>query len=324
MESVQVMSKDLLKAATILSDDEARFLVDYYYITQEDRKRAGNQVRALDKAEEPHLVLSWLFEQSDTLEAQVKRAIEKYTDNHPMGSWMKQHYGIGPIISGGLLAHIDIERCPTVGHIWRYAGLDPTVTWVNKEKAEAWVEANGLDVEKAALHFGRQPISLRRLATTSPKGAKIRLSKESLAKAIARRPWNAGLKTLCWKVGQSFMKFSGKDECFYGKIYLERKAYEVARNESGENSEYAKERATKYGKSTDAYSYLSRGFLPPAQIDARARRYAVKLFLSHLHEEWYRTHFGKEPPLPYPIAFLGHAHKIDSPVDRAPPEALAA
>lgn len=42
--------------------------------------------------------------------------------------------GIGPVIAAGLLAHIDIEKAPTVGHIWRFAGLDPTVTWGRGEK----------------------------------------------------------------------------------------------------------------------------------------------------------------------------------------------
>ena len=29
------------------------------------------------------------------------------------------------------------------------------------------------------------------------------------------------------------------------------------------------------------------------------------------HETAYIDRFGKEPPLPYPIAILGHAHKIE-------------
>jgi hypothetical protein len=53
--------------------------------------------------------------------------------------------------------------------------------------------------------------------------------------------------------------------------------------------------------------------LPPAQIDNRARRYAVKLFLAHLHHVWYETEFGEAPPKPYPIAIMGHAHYIMPP-----------
>lgn len=249
-------------AARTLSHDEARFLVDAYYMMQDDRKRSHNQVRALDESQEPNAVLAWLAKQSETLEGQIKRALDAYTESHMMGSWMRHIVGIGPVISAGMLAHIDIERAPTVGHIWRYAGLDPTMKW---EKGE-------------------------------------------------RRPWNAQLKTLCWKAGQSFMKFSGREDCFYGGIYRQRKEYEILRNDAGTNAELAAQLVAKVGKTTEAFKSLTVGKLPPGQIDARARRYAVKLFLSHLHNEWYRRHFGTEPPLPYPIAHLGHAHRIDAPV----------
>lgn len=256
-ESVLRMARDIAKAAADLTDQEARYLVDAYYMMQEDRKRSDGQVRALGETGEPNAVLAWLAEQSGILERQIARALDKYTQAHAMGSWMREVYGIGPIISAGLLAHIDIARAPTVGHIWRFAGLDPSVKW--------------------------------------EKGKK--------------RPWNAGLKTLCWKAGQSFMKFSGAEECVYGRIYRERKDYELKRNESGANAELAKSLAEKFSKSTQSREHLEGGKLPPAQIDARARRYAVKQFLSDMHGEWYRRHFGKEPPLPYPIAILKHAHQ---------------
>ena len=262
LEPIMKLTKDLKVAAAKLSDDEARFLVDYYYIAQEDRKRSTNQVRALDESKEPNAVIDWLASQSKGLEEQIKKALDSYTESHAMGAWMRQIVGIGPVISAGLLAHIDIEKAPTVGHIWRYAGLDPTSKWEKGQK----------------------------------------------------RPWNAGLKTLCWKAGQSFMKFSGRDDCYYGHVYRERKNFEIARNERGDNKELAEQLKEKVGKTTEAYKHLSNGVLPPGQIDARARRYAVKLFLSHLHGAWYETHFGTKPPLPYPIAHLGHVHFIPSPV----------
>lgn len=261
-DNVLRMSREIAASAATLSDDEARYLVDAYYIMQEDRKRTNNQVRAVaqsadeENAATDHSVISWLAEQSGTIEKQIARALDKYTEGHQMGSWMREIVGIGPVISAGMLAHIDITKAPTVGHIWRFAGLDPTQKWEKGQK----------------------------------------------------RPWNAGLKTLCWKAGQSFMKFSGRDDCYYGKVYLERKAYEIARNDRGENAELSASLVAKVGKSTEAYKHYSSGKLPPGQIDARARRYAVKLFLSHLHNEWYLRHFGTPAPLPYPIAILGHAH----------------
>ena len=48
--------------------------------------------------------------------------------------------GIGPVIAAGLLANIDIKQAPTVGHIWRFAGLDPTNKWIGKKGAETLID----------------------------------------------------------------------------------------------------------------------------------------------------------------------------------------
>ena len=310
LEPLQKLTKDIKAAAAHLTDHEARFLVDYYYIAQEDRKRSTNQVRALDESKEPNAVVNWLATQAESLENQIKKTLDVYTESHIMGAWMRQIVGIGPVISAGLLAHIDITKAPTVGHIWRYAGLDPTSRWAGKKGAEDFVAEHGINVELASQMFGMSEETITRMATND----KNRITTDSFTKALKRRPWNASLKTLCWKVGQSFMKFSNRDDCYYGKIYKERKAYEIARNERGDNKELAASLLPKFKKSTEAYGYLKSGVLPPAQIDARARRYAVKLFLSHLHGAWYEAHYGTKPPLPYPIAHLGHVHVIPSPV----------
>ena len=265
---VDRLARDLLKAAATLSDREARFLVDAYYSMQEERKRANNQLRAM--AAEPHAVIEWLATQNETLEGQIKRALDVYSDAHPVGQWLKSLHGIGPVIAAGLLAHIDITKAPTAGHIWRFAGLDPTMQWKKGQK----------------------------------------------------RPWNASLRTLCWKIGQSFVKFSGSEACIYGAVtYRKRKEMEVARNEAGHNAERAKQILAEknFDKSTEAYKALVTGKLPPAQIDARARRYAVKLFLSHLQMVWFFIAEHKLPPLPYPIAHLNHAHMVPPPnIDAVP------
>lgn len=267
MEPIERLKRDIRAASITLSDNEARFLVDAYYMMQEDRKRAHNQVRALTENEEPHAVIGWLASQSQTLESQLKSALDVYSKSSHVGRWSRGIVGIGPVIAAGLMAHIDITRAPTAGHIWRFAGLDPTVSW--------------------------------------EKGS--------------RRPWNAQLKTLCWKIGESFVKVSGKPDAFYGHIYSERKHLESERNERGEYADQAKKKlaTNNIGKGTDAYAYYSAGKLPPAHIHARAKRYSVKLFLSHWHDVAYRSHHNAAPPTPYPIAHLGHAHIIK------PPEATA-
>lgn len=129
-----------------------------------------------------------------------------------------------------------------------------------------------------------------------------------------KRPWNASLKTLCWKIGESFVKVSGKEDAFYGQLYKERKELETQRNEAGDFKEQAEAKLAKHkiGKTTDAYKAYSVGKLPPAHIHARAKRYTVKMFISHLHEVW-RKKEGLEVPKPFAIAHLDHVHKIEPP-----------
>lgn len=260
---VRKLGRDMVNAASTLTATEARYLVDSYYKMQDGRIRANNQIRALTASGEPHESIAWLSTESRVLEESVKRALDSYSANHPVGKRMRTVTGVGPVISAGLLAHIDITRAPTAGAIWRYAGLDPTSEWKKGQK----------------------------------------------------RPHNASLKTLCWKLGESFVKVCNNKDAVYGKIYQERKEAEIVQNEAGAFADQAAAKLEKFniGKTTDAYKAYSVGKLPPAHIHARAKRVAVKMFLSHLHEVWYEIEFGKKAPVPYVFEFADkeHVHKIE-------------
>lgn len=130
-----------------------------------------------------------------------------------------------------------------------------------------------------------------------------------------KRPFNAKLKVVCWKAGESFVKVKGRDNDVYGKLYEARKALEQQRNDEGRYAEQAAEvlRRKNIGKDTEAYKHYSAGRLPPAHIHARAKRYAVKIFLSHWHHVAYEVATSSKPPVPFPIAHLGHAHYIGPP-----------
>ncbi len=293
LESVKRLTRDLRSTASMLSKQEARFLVDAYYMLQDNRIRCGAQASALAEGKEPNLLMDWLFEQSSVLEKQIQGTLGVFSKANPVGAWSQSIIGIGPVLSAGLLAHIDIERAPTVGHIWSFAGLEPNAKW---EKGK-------------------------------------------------RRPWNADLKKLCWKIGESFVKQQNNDNDIYGHLLIKRKKEEWERNLNGRYGEIAAGllASKNFSKTTTAYKFYSGAvnpvvvkeklasgknlpqvwptvgkeeekglpMLPPAHIHARARRWTVKLFLAHWHEVAYRETYGKAPPNPYPIAFLGHAHKIE-------------
>lgn len=129
-----------------------------------------------------------------------------------------------------------------------------------------------------------------------------------------KRPYNAFLKVLQWRVGDSFVKVSGRPNSLYGKIYRDEKNRLVEADENGAFAEAAAARiesgvrVPKQG--TGARASLDAGHLPPGQIDLRARRKAVKLFLSHY---WVAGRILEGLPVsePYAIEKLGHAHLID-------------
>lgn len=238
-----------LSYAKKMGKSEARNIIDIYYSIQKLRVIMNNRIFAAEKNSESSEITKWIYAALVKLEGEIKKSLQTYADNDYMGQWSQGIIGIGPVIASGLSAYIDITVCPTVGHIWSFAGIVGTL----QKKWE--------------------------------KGQK--------------RPWNANFKTLCYKIGESFVKVSGKKDSLYGKIYKERKELEISRNNNFTFKELAEKRVSEVSKSTEAYKYYSKGQLPPAHIHARARRYTVKLFLAHWHEMAYRNHFNTEPPKPF-------------------------
>lgn len=130
-----------------------------------------------------------------------------------------------------------------------------------------------------------------------------------------RRPWNAALKVLCWKAGDSFVKVSNREGAFYGHEYRRRKEIEVAKNEAGELADAAKDKLDNFKlRDKKTIAIYESGKLPDGHVDARARRATVKLFLSHVHAVMYWFHYGELPPRPYALEHLvGHIHMIQVP-----------
>lgn len=294
-EEIQRLTRDQAQASQMLERSEARFLVDQYYQIQEYRKASANQFRAVD-GEEPNRVLDWIAESTRRLEDNIKKALGHFSSGYRVGNWLQAITGIGPVISAGLLTHLQInpwkcikrgpktnpkDRCHsdepcseqcvrqpmrTAGHFWRFAGLDPTMKW-----------------EKGQL-----------------------------------RPWNAKLKVLVWKAEDCFVKFQNHKNDYYGKLYVRRKEYEQKRNEAMELKEYAAEmlRLKNFGKETEARKWYEKGMLPPGHIHSRAMRWTGKMLLSHLHHVMYVDYFGEQPPVPYAFEKLpnqDHRHFIDLP-----------
>jgi hypothetical protein len=260
--STWLLGSDLRQAAKSSSADEVRYLVDSYYNLQDWRKRAVSQTRAQTSRGEPGAVSVWLATRTNILEGQLKAALDLWSkDQGGAVGWSRSIKGIGPVLAAGLAAHIDIEKAPTVGHIWSFAGIVPGKVWGKGQPC----------------------------------------------------PWNARLKVLTWKVSKSIVMSSNAADSFYGQKYKLRKEYEVAKNERGDYAEQAAALLERVPKHRQKAIY-EKGTLPPGHIDARARRWTVKLFLSGWHEVAYFCRYQAMPPRPYPIDRIpGHEHLLPVP-----------
>ena len=134
--SIPKPGKEVTLTAANLSDAGARFLVSNYYSAQEARKAEDMQLRHLGDNTEQAMValLEWSAGANADIEKAVFAGLEKYAQASPVGRWAMSQHGVGPVIAAGLLAHIDITKCETAGHVWAFAGLDPSRKWEKGEK----------------------------------------------------------------------------------------------------------------------------------------------------------------------------------------------
>ena len=233
------LNSDLLRTATTLGVKEARYLVNTYYAMQESRKVAGDRIpRDFPDQSAAACRDRVAPESNSTADKQIKRALDAWSDSIPIARWAKS-VGIDPVIAAGLAAHIDMARCPTVGHIWRFAGLDPT-----QERKKGM-----------------------------------------------RCPWNADLKVLCSKIGESFAR-PGDDGEFYRRLYLQRQTQEEAANQAGRLQDQAQSKLarSKLAGNANARASYSQGKLPPTHVQARqavgGKAFSVALPRGRIATRW--------------------------------------
>jgi hypothetical protein len=326
----RLLRADIQEAAQQLSQHEARFLVNAFYRVQHDRIQSHNQAVALRTRAEPTRLTTWFEARYHQLEGQLQRVLDAYSQRLLRGQWLRAQMGIGPVLAGGLLAHLDNQPPATVGHWWAFGGYNPTVEWLGTERARAVVQAVAPEATRRPLtaeellelgrRTGRNPLNVEKMArlAATPKGADpgeadpqapFPMTRAVASAVLAKRPWNADLKTLLWKCAESFVKCSGRDDCLYGHFYHQRKAYEQAQNAQGcYATQAARELATKaIGRDTEAYQHYAEGRLPPGHIHARCERWVAKLFLSHFHLIATWDAYGRLPVKPFALAHQGHA-----------------
>lgn len=212
-------------------ESNLRALVDSYVAAQRERisweHRVGAEKRGADLPPTPKYMQAMAYKEQ--FEAIEKRAFQEITGelnlSYPVYDWLKTVKGIGPTLSGKLLADIDFSIAQHVSSLWKFCGLAPGQRLVKGQKAS----------------------------------------------------YNTRLKVTCYLVARSFLLTSRlKEPSPYLKFYHE-----------------AKKR------------YQEREGWTKGHIEGAARRYMVKMFLSHL---WIKGREAGGLPVtqPYQFTHLGH------------------
>lgn len=320
------LDEEVRLQAADLTHREAKILFRYHRNVQIVRIAASQCVYQLERERiEPSELFAYFRRNAAKLERQTNATLQIYVDQNVATRWMRD-VGVGVAQSVGIYTLIDIEKVGKyVSSLWRFAGYDPSVVKLTKKEAGECVryfqdkyKKDYVDLEMlhyVAIELNRGVEQLKRITKLGMYRKEIMWWQ--LYKAIMSYPWCNELKEVLYRVGVSFRRMGGRGAVIspYRSIYDWRKAYEVERNEQGHYTDQAEHKlvSRRYKRNTVARKCYEEGKLPPEQIDARARRFAVKIFLVHLHQVLYYERYGKMPPKPYVLDVLGKEREIICP-----------
>jgi len=322
-----IQNTDILALAQKLNMSDIRKLVSSFYQIQRQRIRTNNQVFQFQERNEECYSMEELLKFFNSYETRVQNVMEAWVNlpGNLVAQWCVSNPGIATILSSGLISNIDITKAPTAGSILRYFGQDPTSKWITDEKklkeivdtAMRKYDQTNIDntiiTEVCSVMNRSYDQTANFLIHKKGYDEFDNIAKEDFINSLKLPPYNQECKTLCWKLGESFLKQKNKVDDIYGKLIDARKVYENAKNDRGDYVDQAKVCAAHVSMHTQAFKYYSSGKLSPDHILSRAKRFAVKIFISHLHAIMYWDHYKALPPRPFAMSILGHKDYIRIP-----------
>jgi hypothetical protein len=326
IRSIELTNREIVEAVNACAEDYGKALIQLceahdldvealhlLATTDENKNTCALSRESIIRAfTAEHKYLTYLYSQQEAIENQMRRAMEVYVKTQRVAVWaMKYNKGFGPIFAMKLLAWLDIEQAPTVGHFYAFGGMDPSREFLGAERARAAVSAATGTVEEIMLklcaEFGQNLETIRRLATTDKDGNQIELTRASLEKALSRRPYHVGVKTLYHLIAETFMKQSPPAP--WRLRYEQIKAEAQQRNLTGGFAPLAARILAKHPNHKQANIYVT-GRIPDGHLNNWVLRKLVKQFLIGWHRACYHCRYGVEVPKPYPIAIQGHGHLV--------------
>ena len=271
-------------------------------LTKEDNKQK--------EAEESNLtVLNFMGVHFATLEQNYKELLRSYVSHSEVGRWLLAIQGMNPALAAGLLTYLNVDGKQYSSQFISYCGLNdnnrPYLGKIGATKIFKLI-CDELKTTTVTDEFVSRfsaitqwPINV--LKKTAYDGRTKTWSAEKLIAAASKYPYNAGLKSLLWKVGNCFIAQQNNPQSLYGSLFAERKAFEEQKNEAREYAEQASKIKSGLNQNDPDYRTYAAGKLPSDHITARASRWVQKIFIAHLFEEMYRVQNGHVPPRYYPL-----------------------
>jgi hypothetical protein len=269
--------------------------VQHMRILFENRGKAINDTRFKKYAED-----------LESVESVMKRDAMQTTKTFPIHKWIIEQKGLSYDLAGQLIGLIEpISRFKTVTDLYAYSGMgvmDVCQKCGKRYYAIEYRANRGIHIAKRLMEQYEKK-RVKDGDTSFNKKAMEMLCQcpHPEIKTVAQRrlkgtlsDYNDELKSLCYKLGDQFIK-QGE---IYRELYDKAKETYMVRDDLIKEMESKKGKKTKFGETKGT-----------AHINNMARRFAVKIFLEHLWRVW-RESEGLEAPMPYPISILGHADYI--------------
>lgn len=323
--------KELKENVMYISKEEGRTLYDAYYQIQKYRIALQNQCRSVSQRSDNSAavesgITSYILQQVYKIETNIKKLVELWVKSHYIGRWMLSITGVGPMMASAFLCYLDFDKANSMGNFWAYCGLDGKKR-INPSEAEKIIKDvfEEYNYKKGDI-TEEMIVSISKLCkwdskfiyrnSLDPETRKI--TKKSLYNCLVKPPYNLVLRKVCFLLGEQFVRSSKKEKSVYGRMYAERKLYEIEQNMNKVYAAQAEVVKAKCGKTTDAYKAACLGMLSKGHIHERCMKFAAKVFISHLYEAMWYDH-NRDNSLPYPnsyfIEYLNHKDFIQPEVE---------
>ena len=258
-----------------------RVLVEMYYDFQNTRIRTSNRsLMNLERNKIPEEALTEygvdaLFKSSEVFEKAIEKRIKQDLRNRPIYTdYLELIKGIGPVLSAGLIAWIQTPaNYDNISKLWQNAGMG-----MNQycEHCNVWVYAE-VEIPKTDREGKVKMTKAKRLSgkvkicPECKNGLHLKPHPQQKAAGMQIN-WNPKFKTLCWKIGSSFIKQKAS-KAFYRALYDFERAKIDARFPGGADPNFEVR-----GKKRLQHN--------PKHHFEHAKRVVVKQFLGHLWITW--------------------------------------